>query len=177
MASDQRQLHTEKAAAALGAADGDSAAVGHANRADNRQSQTGSTHLPGTRFIGSIETIEDVGQIICRYAQPRIRDFENRMTVPLCHSDGDLSSSGVYLIALSRRFTTTCLSREGSASTSTGSVPSAINEMCFSSASSLIWTAVLRASSAKSRSSGWLRASPASRREIARRPSTISDNR
>ena len=97
MASGQWQLHTEKAAATLGAADGHSATVGHANRADNRQSQTGSAHLPGTRLICSIETIEDMGQIICRYAQPRIRDFENRMSVPLRHSDGDLSPFGCVL--------------------------------------------------------------------------------
>src|SRR6266566_1077368 len=85
--------------------------------------------------------------------------------------------SGVYLIALSSRFTTTCLSRDGSACISTGSLPSDVSEMRFSSASSFIWSVVVRASSAKSKRTGCTRASPASNREIARRLATIFDNR
>src|SRR5437016_7920880 len=113
MASGQWQLHTEKAAPALCAVDGDLAAVGQTDRADDGQSQTGSAHLPGTRFICSIETIEDMGQIICRYAQPRIRDFENRMSVPLRHSDGALSPFGRVLNGMVQQVTYSLLHASG----------------------------------------------------------------
>src|SRR5947208_16777962 len=91
MASGQWQLHTEKAAATLGAADGHSATVGHANRADDGQSQPGPTHLTRASLVGALDAFKDMRQIISRNAQPRIRDFEYRMTVSLHHSDGYLS--------------------------------------------------------------------------------------
>ncbi len=84
---------------------------------------------------------------------------------------------GVYLIALSSRLTTTCLSLARSPSISTGAEESQVTVMCLSSASRLIWSAVVATNAARSNRTHSACASPVSNRDKANRPSTISASR
>jgi hypothetical protein len=71
-----RQMHEESRAAAKGAFDAYTAAMGLGNTFDNRQTQTASGRWRGARFSPSEKLLKDVWQAIRWYAQPRICDSQ-----------------------------------------------------------------------------------------------------
>ena len=132
----------------------------------------------GAGAVGAKEAVEDPRQVLRGDARRRCRRPRARRGRPPPRTRSVTAPpSGVYLIALSRRFTTTCFRRGRSPSTRTGASASQETEIRRSSARSVIWLAVVATSSARSKRahSDW--ASPASRRERAKSRSTIIDSR
>src|SRR6266403_4146952 len=110
------------------------AAMCSAYRLNNRQTETSSFDRAKATRIGPEEPLKNVWQIAGRDSRAGIGDLQLSLPVRYIYPTMTLPPSGVYLIALSKRFTTTCLRRTRSPSTSTRPCAFAVSTTRFSSA-------------------------------------------